>query len=83
MDGLPASPSTWHSPPQARVQGPGVRPYPSTVRGRMDAAIAPVTIRPIRPEDEPLMRDFHERLSDQTVYLRYFHMISAQPARCA
>ena len=31
-----------------------------------------VTIRPIRPEDEPQMIDFHERLSDRTVYLRYF-----------
>jgi acetyltransferase len=31
-----------------------------------------VTIRPIRPEDEPLMVKFHHSLSDQTVYLRYF-----------
>jgi len=31
-----------------------------------------VTIRPIRPEDEPLMVKFHERLSDQSVYQRYF-----------
>ncbi|MGI9101203.1 MAG: bifunctional acetate--CoA ligase family protein/GNAT family N-acetyltransferase [Terriglobales bacterium] len=32
----------------------------------------PLTIRPIRPEDEPLMIDFHVRLSDRSVYLRYF-----------
>jgi len=32
----------------------------------------PVTIRPIRPEDEPLMVAFHETLSEQSVYLRYF-----------
>jgi acetyltransferase len=32
----------------------------------------PVVIRPIRPEDEPAMIRFHERLSDHTVYLRYF-----------
>jgi acetyltransferase len=31
-----------------------------------------VVIRPIRAEDEPLMRDFHETLSDRSVYLRYF-----------
>ena len=31
-------------------------------------------IRPIRPEDEPLMVKFHATLSDQSVYLRYFHM---------
>jgi acetyltransferase len=33
----------------------------------------PVTIRPIRPEDEPLMVRFHETLSDRSVYFRYFH----------
>jgi acetyltransferase len=31
-----------------------------------------VTIRPIRPEDEPLMVSFHRALSERTVYLRYF-----------
>jgi acetyltransferase len=31
-----------------------------------------VMIRPIRPEDEPLIQNFHESLSEQTVYLRYF-----------
>jgi acetyltransferase len=31
-----------------------------------------VMIRPIRPEDEPVMIDFHSRLSDRSVYLRYF-----------
>lgn len=31
-----------------------------------------VTLRPICPEDEPLMVDFHHTLSEQTVYYRYF-----------
>ena len=31
-----------------------------------------VMIRPIRPEDEPLMIKFHQALSERTVYLRYF-----------
>ena len=31
-----------------------------------------VTIRPIRPEDEPMMIKFHQRLSERSVYLRYF-----------
>lgn len=35
----------------------------------------PVTIRPIRPEDEPLMAKFHESLSEQGVYNRYLHPI--------
>ena len=31
-----------------------------------------VLIRPIRPEDEPLVVDFHEKLSERSVYMRYF-----------
>lgn len=34
-----------------------------------------VLIRPICPEDEPLMARFHATLSERSVYLRYFHMI--------
>ena len=37
---------------------------------------AEVTIRPIRPTDEAAMVRFHERLSERTVYLRYFHMMN-------
>jgi acetyltransferase len=37
-----------------------------------------VTVRPIRPEDEPLMVKFHETLSDRSVYLRYFGSLSLQ-----
>ena len=37
---------------------------------------AGITIRPIRPEDEPLMAEFHTTLSDLTVYLRYFASLS-------
>ena len=36
----------------------------------------PVTIRPIRPEDEPLMVQFHHTLSERSVYLRYFCSLS-------
>ena len=52
---------------------PAVRPYPQQHVGKwtMKNGVE-VTIRPIRPEDEPQMIDFHERLSDRTVYLRYF-----------
>ena len=35
-----------------------------------------IVIRPIRPEDEPLMIKFHKGLSDRTVYLRYFCSLS-------
>jgi len=33
-------------------------------------------VRPIRPDDEPMMVRFHESLSDRSVYLRYFHMMT-------
>ena len=35
----------------------------------------PVTIRPILHQDEPLMIKFHETLSEQSVYLRYFQAL--------
>jgi acetyltransferase len=34
-----------------------------------------VLIRPIRPEDEPLIVTFHETLSERTVYLRYLQAL--------
>jgi acetyltransferase len=53
-----------------------VRPYPAqyvqdwTLRNGEK-----VTIRPIRPEDEPLMVRFHQTLSERSVYLRYFNAL--------
>jgi acetyltransferase len=53
-----------------------IRPYPvqycSTAKLKDGGA---VSIRPIRPEDEPLMVKFHETLSERTVYQRYLHMM--------
>ncbi len=56
---------------------PSIRPYPSqyTWEWRFKDG-APVTIRPIRPEDEPLMVQFHTTLSERSVYLRYFCSLS-------
>jgi acetyltransferase len=53
-----------------------IRPYPMqyvtpwTLKGG-----APVTIRPIRPEDETLMIRFHETLSEESVYHRFFSQL--------
>jgi acetyltransferase len=53
-----------------------IRPYPRRyVREATLKSGAAVTIRPIRPEDEPLMVTFHEGLSERSVYLRYFHLL--------
>ena len=52
---------------------PAIRPYPiEYISGWNMQDGAAVTFRPIRPEDEPLMASFHETLSDQSVYFRFF-----------
>jgi acetyltransferase len=35
----------------------------------------PVLLRPIRPEDEPLVAELLHNCSDETIYFRYFHLI--------
>ncbi|HXY13250.1 MAG TPA: bifunctional acetate--CoA ligase family protein/GNAT family N-acetyltransferase [Terriglobales bacterium] len=50
-----------------------IRPYPSQyVKPWTMKNGEAVTIRPIRPEDEPLLIRLHEALSERSVYLRYF-----------
>lgn len=50
-----------------------IRPYPNKYVGKLKMKDGhQVVIRPIRAEDEPLMKKFHETLSDRTVYMRYF-----------
>jgi acetyltransferase len=50
-----------------------IRPYPIEYVTPWTAADgAKITLRPIRPEDEPLIIKFHETLSEQSVYSRYF-----------
>jgi acetyltransferase len=50
-----------------------IRPYPiHLVRPWKMKDGAEVMIRPIRPEDEPMMIEFHKKLSERSVYLRYF-----------
>jgi acetyltransferase len=59
--------------PEYKLPRPAIRPYPTqyvskfTMKGGTE-----VLIRPIRPEDEPLMVRFHQTLSERSVYLRYF-----------
>ena len=50
-----------------------IRPYPiHLVRPWQTKDGKDVVIRPIRPEDEPMMIEFHKKLSERSVYLRYF-----------
>jgi acetyltransferase len=50
-----------------------IRPYPQQFVSEWQLRDGtPLTIRPICPEDEPLMVKFHGTLSEQSVYFRYF-----------
>ncbi len=64
-----------HAPEVAEDKLPryAIRPYPiQYVSSWTMKNGEPLTVRPIRPEDEPLMVGFHQKLSERTVYLRYF-----------
>lgn len=68
-----------YDPAQCEAELPrlAIRPYPSQYTWAYSLKNGEaVVIRPIRPDDEPLMIHFHEKLSEQTVYLRYFHMLN-------
>jgi len=67
-----------HGPETAEGQLPrlAIRPYPAQYASEWTSKNGmAVTIRPIRPEDEPLMVQFHTTLSEESVYMRYFHYI--------
>jgi len=59
--------------PEDKLPHSAIRPYPVqyATPWKMKNK-APLAIRPIRPEDEPLMVKFHETLSEESVYNRYF-----------
>jgi acetyltransferase len=65
----------------AALPRPAIRPYPQqhvspwTLRDGTE-----VTIRPIRPEDEPLMVAFYETVSGQSVYSPYFATLQLTPS---
>ena len=57
----------------ADLPRPAIRPYPRQyAKPWQPVAGQECVIRPIRPEDESLVVDFHGRLSDESVYQRYF-----------
>ncbi len=62
---------------ESELPRPAIRPYP--VQYESDWTMKngdPLCIRPIRPEDEPMMVKFHEALSERTVYQRYLQMLN-------
>ncbi len=63
--------------PTQALPKPSIRPYPRQYveRGLLRDG-TPVTVRPIRPEDESLMPAFHATLSERSVLFRYFKAAS-------
>jgi acetyltransferase len=58
---------------EAHLPKTAVRPYPVRYESKWKMKDGEeVTIRPIRPEDEPQIVEFHKKLSERSVYLRYF-----------
>ena len=62
--------------PEDKLPKSAIRPYPNqyATPWKMKNK-APLLIRPIKPEDEPLMVKFHETLSEESVYNRYFQAL--------
>jgi acetyltransferase len=58
---------------EEQIPPPAIRPYPLqyVTQFRTKDGVD-VVIRPIRPEDEPLLVKFHQTLSERSVRLRYF-----------
>ena len=58
---------------------PAIRPYPRqyvdtfTIKSGTE-----ITLRPIRPEDEPKLVRFHDRLSEHSVYMRYASLMKQE-----
>jgi acetyltransferase len=52
---------------------PAIRPYPRQYVTRWTSKQGQtLVLRPIRPEDEPMLVTYHQELSAQSVYMRYF-----------
>jgi acetyltransferase len=68
---------------QNQLPKTAIRPYPTQYMTNWKLKDGtPVTLRPIRPEDEPLLVKFHETLSEESVYYRYFTSLKL-PVRIA
>lgn len=68
-----------HDPsiPLDQIPPLAIRPYPNHyIRHEKLKDGTPVTLRPIRPEDEPLIVEFHHELSENSVRQRYFEFVS-------
>jgi acetyltransferase len=71
--------NTLHSEPSNKVESINFARVPKGLQPEHTVSIkgfGKVRVRPIRIEDESAMVSFHETLSEESVYLRYFEHIS-------
>jgi len=67
--------------PLARL---AILPYPDDLERRVDSALGPLLVRPIRPEDAPAHEAFFAALSVQDIHFRMFGAMRAlSPAQLA
>jgi acetyltransferase len=53
-----------------------IAPYPNQYESHwMMRDGTPLLLRPMKPEDEPLVSDFYGKCSEETIYFRYFRQI--------
>jgi acetyltransferase len=65
--------------PEAEIPRPAIRPYPTQYVSDAETRDGrPVSIRPIRPEDEPALVAFHQTLSERSVSLRYYEPLALE-----
>jgi acetyltransferase len=56
-----------------------IRPYPQQYVSAWKLKDgSPIVVRPIRPEDEPMMVKFHGTLSENSVHFRYFGLLKLE-----
>ena len=66
-----------HGPEVLKPPAPAIRPYPvQYVKPWRLEDGTEVILRPIRPEDEGLIVRFHAKLSEKSIFQRYFHLLS-------
>ncbi len=56
-----------------------IAPYPKEYVKRITFEGKAITLRPIRPEDEPMWLDMFNNFSEETMRFRFFHIIKDMP----
>jgi len=63
-----------------QILPPPAKPYPAEFEASLKIKDGPaILVRPIRPDDEPLMKNMFYSFSEKTVYLRYHGTLRSMP----